>query len=494
MRNAARRLAPRFFALLLAGCSQQGPPPASRTISGTCLVTYFLDDGSTTTLADCGGATVTASGLDGAGRWIQAGATVPTSRGFSVLAPAGNYLLGVKYPSYSYWEYFETALETFALDANVVGRPDAVGASAQTIVTFNVDGMDPWDSNDYLELTSSGASTFKELVHPSGATALPSGAISALLSFDWYGSASRLPDGSRGDVVYLHQDTTMPVPGTALSYQTATRFVELPATFAVANGTTQSLNATLGPVPQTGSLSVDWRTSTFEQYRADIHPDATGTQHLLLVDANPHTLSNRPHLEPGTPDMVILVLAPGTTDQNLVGIPYGQFLPSFWVEYRLVYFNAGLAVTAPGATSAGTFHGVIGRYDPLPAPTGPVTPGVTPPRAPRIGGLDAFQSPSSVGTTPTLSWSLPAVGVPTSYTIAISQPVLAANGGTAFQQIAFLTTSAMSLIVPPGLLQPGVQYVALITAYVKSPDTSDSAPYRLSFPYAYASAVMTFST
>jgi hypothetical protein len=93
-----------------------------------------------------------------------------------------------------------------------------------------------------------------------------------------------------------------------------------------------------------------------------------------------------------------------------------------------------------------------------------------------------------------MSWSLPAIGTPTSYTIMIAQPVVAANGSTTFQTMAYLATSGTSLSVPPGVLQRGVNYVATITAYVKNPDTFDSAPYRHSFPYAWASVVVTFAT
>jgi hypothetical protein len=295
-------------------------------------------------------------------------------------------------------------------------------------------------------------------------------------------------------VVYLHQDATLSIPGTGLSYQAATRFAQLPATFAVADGTTQVLDVTFSAVPQTGSLSVDWRISAFEQYSADINPYATGVEHSLHIDANPHTLSDRPQLEPGNPQMVFLTLPPGTSDQTFAGLPYGQFLPQFWVEFRLTYYTAALAVTALGSASAASFGGSIARYDPLPASGGPVTPLVTPPRSPQIGGADAFQSPAGVGTTPTVTWSLPAVGIPTSYIIEIAQPVVAPNGGTTFQTIAYLTTSATSMSIPPGVLQRGVSYVALITAYVKNPDTSDSAPYHLTYPYAYASAVVTFAT
>jgi hypothetical protein len=494
MENLASPLTQLLPLLLLAACGQQSTPVAARTITGTCLFTFWSDDGSTTTYAGCANTEITSSGLDGAGLWEQLSSTVLGANGFSVPAPAGDCLLGVKYPNFAYWEFFETSMSTFALGANVVARPNAVIPTQQTVATFSLDGFDPWDVNDFLELTSSGGGTFSELVSPfGGGNVVPMGATSAVVSFDWYGSGSRLPDGTQGDIVYVHQVATLPLPGADRSYQTATRFVSLPPTLAVANGTTQSVTATLGPVAQTGSLSLDWRTSSFEQHQAEINPNATGIQHALRVDANPHSLSNRPHLEPGSPDMLVLSVPPGTLDLTLDEIPYGQFLPQFWVEYRLIFFTAGLSVTAPGAFEPGLFIGGIGRYDPLPDVTGPVTPVVTPPLSPEINGLDAFAGPAGVGTSPTVSWSPPAIGAPTSYVVLVSQPVESATGGTTFLNIAYITTTGTSVSVPPGLLEPGVTYVAAITADMKNPDTSESAPYQLSYPYAYASAIVAFT-
>jgi len=324
----ALRLVPLLVPLLLLlpmGCGQAGAPSVSRTITGTCLFTFWLDDGSTTTRPGCNDTAISAFGHTSSGGWTQVSSTAMTASGFSVGAPAGDYLLGVKYPIYLYWEFFETAADGFALGANVVGRSDNLGASSETIATFNLDGLDSWNANDYVELTSSGGSTFEALLYPSDGTSLQAGTTSGLASFDWYGSSSSLPDGTQGDVVYLHQDATLSIPGTGLSYQAATRFAQLPATFAVADGTTQVLDVTFSAVPQTGSLSVDWRISAFEQYSADINPYATGVEHSLHIDANPHTLSDRPQLEPGNPQMVFLTLPPGTSDQTFAGLPYGQF-------------------------------------------------------------------------------------------------------------------------------------------------------------------------
>jgi hypothetical protein len=493
-----RRAAPAlgaFLAVLLAvGCTGDGAPAATRAVTGTCVFTFWLDDGPTATLPGCNGSTVATFGRTGAGGWTQVDSTSPTADGFSIRAPEGDYLLGVKYASFSYWEFFETASSQFDLGANVVGRPDSAAPSSQTVATFNLSGLDPWDANDYIELTSSGGATFKELVYPTGAASLPAGVTSGMVAFDWYGSLSRLPDGSRGDIVYLHQDATLSIPGSGLTYQSASRFAQLPATFVMANGMTQTVDVTLEQVPQTGSLSIDWRTSAFEQYRGDIHPNAGGLAHWLLVDGTPQRLTDKPILQPGTPDLLLMEISPGSPDQNLVDVRYGQFLPESWIEYRAVYYVATLPVTAPGAASASGVGARIGRYDPLPSPSGPVLPLVTPPRTPRIAGVDAFQDPTAVGSTPTLSWSAPAIGAPTSYTIYIAQPMVGANGATVLRTIAYLTTGGTSMTIPTSVLQPGVAYVALITAYVKSPDTSDHAPYHVSYPYAFASAVVTFST
>jgi len=99
----ALRLVPLLVPLLLLlpmGCGQAGAPSVSRTITGTCLFTFWLDDGSTTTRPGCNDTAISAFGHTSSGGWTQVSSTAMTASGFSVGAPAGDYLLGVKYPIY----------------------------------------------------------------------------------------------------------------------------------------------------------------------------------------------------------------------------------------------------------------------------------------------------------------------------------------------------------------------------------------------------------
>jgi hypothetical protein len=260
------------------------------------------------------------------------------------------------------------------------------------------------------------------------------------------------------------------------------------------SGQPRSVDAPLVDVPQTGSLTADWRLSAFEAYLPDIHPAATGFTHQLLVDANPYTLSGMPRIPGGTPDMLWLELPPGVGDQALDAVAYGEFLPSWWVEFTKISFIGRVAITAPGASSSSALGGSIGRYDPMPLAAGPVEPVVTPPRAPRVGSADGFGAPVGVGTSPVLSWSPPSVGTATGYAVQLLQPVVSPGGGTGFQTIGYLSTTGTSMRIPPGVLQPGVEYVGFITAWARDQETIETAPFRVSYPEGWASAIVIFTT
>ncbi len=480
-----------FF--ITSACSTgSGDSIARRTVRATCNATYWHDDGSKSTSSDCTGAELNTRQPDGAGQWSGLATFAKTKDGYAGSAQEGTYLLGAKYTAYSYWEYFETSADSFDLGYDVAGRSDVQWPSSSTPVTFNVDGLDPWDVNDYLQLTSSGCHAWGEIAAPTKTASFATGASSGQVAFDWYGTGKGLPDGSKGDAVYVYQGKSQTIPGGTFSYQAVSRAAQLPASFRVVSGVSQTQSVSLEAVSQTGSLSIDWRLSEFERYAPDIHPNSTPKTHMLLVDAEPHTLTGIPSMVSRTPDMMILSLPSGTPDQDITTLTYGQFLPSFWVEFRQVHYKVGLSITAPGAATATELIGTIGRRDPLPASNGAVLPAITPPRSPMINGIDAFQSPAGVGTTPMFSWSAPALGTATHYVIEIAS-VVNSNGATAFEPVAYLTTVSSAIRMPPGPLQAGTQYVGYLTAYFVTSDAPETAPYRYSIPNAWATTLLTFN-
>jgi hypothetical protein len=126
----------------------------------------------------------------------------------------------------------------------------------------------------------------------------------------------------------------------------------------------------------------------------------------------------------------------------------------------------------------------VSRQDPItlltPPPT-PIVPAVGPVQAPLINGVDALGAQSATGLTPTISWSAPLVGVPTSYSVTIHRLHLAPDLTTSTATpIASWTLAGTRIDVPPGVLQGGERYFVQIVAYANGSDTYATAPYRTS--------------
>jgi hypothetical protein len=104
--------------------------------------------------------------------------------------------------------------------------------------------------------------------------------------------------------------------------------------------------------------------------------------------------------------------------------------------------------------------------------------------APLINGRNAFQAQAGVGLQPTLSWSLPTLGTPTSYRVQIypADPT----------SLAFLYAtvySSQSFTIPPGFLATGSTYYATITAQQAPWDSRDASINRYGYPNSTADCV-----
>ena len=109
----------------------------------------------------------------------------------------------------------------------------------------------------------------------------------------------------------------------------------------------------------------------------------------------------------------------------------------------------------------------------------------TPPAAPLIGGKDAFAPRSGVGPTPSISWSAPAIGKPTSYVVGID------GGNTPPQKGDIVSLSATiysgtSFTLPAGYLRSGGAYSGSITANATPGDLINTPIWGFSGNYASA--------
>jgi hypothetical protein len=129
-------------------------------------------------------------------------------------------------------------------------------------------------------------------------------------------------------------------------------------------------------------------------------------------------------------------------DTDYGTIAYGEFLDEpLWKKTRQTYLRASVPVTAPGATSSATADaGIIAEEEETEErAAAPIAPVLSPVTAPLVNGKDAFAAQTGVGTQPTLSWSAPALGEATSYSVSITEVAVDQSpgnvGGTALSPV-----------------------------------------------------------
>ncbi len=116
---------------------------------------------------------------------------------------------------------------------------------------------------------------------------------------------------------------------------------------------------------------------------------------------------------------------------------------------------------------------------------GPIRPPVTPARDPRLNGKSAFDPLVGITTTPTLSWSPPAVGSPSVYSVSVYYVDTLKDGTKGFFFRGFFHTSETSVPIPPNFLQAGKPHVFGIHAVV-DPAVDPSHPDDRSVNHASA--------
>ncbi len=472
MTTAVRRSCMAFCLALAAACSSS----SSEDMTGTFLDTYWLDDGTKVDVVPAGAA-VRALVPDGTGGYRVYPGTVAANGSFVVKGvPKGSVFIEVSGGGLPPGMGERTERTGIDAGRDIAGRSDQAAATAPTTLRLNLTGLDPWQSWDSLVMLSSGAN----LSLGSAGTLLTMGVTDGSADF---GLMSRNLPGT-ADTVQVYQLATQSV-GAPASLRVATKAGSFTGVSVINGGLTTEL-APLAAAPQTGSLAVDWKTSQFEAYRAQLAPAGSTFNHELAVDAAPHSTAPMPTFA-GMANMLQLAAPDATADLSLGSLPYGQFLPSFWQEFRRARYWGYYWLTMPGSTGMVGFVASIMVRDPQPA-TGAIVPRVSPPQAPTVNGLDALQPQTGVGLTPTFAWSAPALGTPTDYTLSFtSVRVIGTTIATA--PVYTMRVYGTKATVPPGVLEAGTTYVVFLAARVR-PASVALAPRRLALPDANATAVL----
>jgi hypothetical protein len=106
--------------------------------------------------------------------------------------------------------------------------------------------------------------------------------------------------------------------------------------------------------------------------------------------------------------------------------------------------------------------------------------------SPTINGQNFFNDQTGVGTTPTLNWNAPQVGVATGYRIYVYRLYAGLQQAPTTGLVAEFYTAGASLTLPANIFVPGNSYYVLLTAISNPAFDITQSPFRVSMPYGSA--------
>jgi hypothetical protein len=353
-------------------------------------------------------------------------------------------------------------------------------------VILNVTGLQAWADPDDLEFYSVNAGATDYYVQSDATTGAPKVGDTSLssLTFDYSQSDNPfLINGTAGDRAFVTQLIThLVAPGKG--YQSLGK-IFWPPSFDQTNGGTTTLMGAFTDVPQTQSTNLDWRRSEFEALRTAVNPNATAVTQNLTVSTLPGA-STAGNYWSGI--SLIDKNNAVNTDLDLGKCVYGNPFPASWgvfgsaVEYFSVRYALGSAT--PIEEDALIFH----EADVASFGAGPIHPSISPVRAPLINGSDAFTAHTGGTTTPTISWTAPALGTASAYDLLVEQ--LSVTGtATGAREVARIVTTQTSVVLPPGILTANNTYYLRIRSVAMPGIDLTASPNRLAFPRGQAVAM-----
>lgn len=458
----------------------------SRTVTVGQVTTYHPDSGPVQSPASGTALTLT-YGPSGSSTTLTA--TVSNGAASFANVPWGTYALRMGAT------VAVTDATSVDLGVDVLGRPSQARPTGfgTTIATLDLSQMTPWVStSDELEYFSSNAGAVGYLA---STTDLADGVTAAPYTVDWYGTLATLPDPAQGDHSTFTQlaTRTVTVGGTSYTYGAVDRVFDT-STFGLVNGTPATFAVPFQAPASTGSISVDWRGTSFAAFLPDLGTGLAAVYGTVNVggygfgDGSQFLLAQIG----GWPDLLVATSLP-VTDVNLGTLAYGWALPPTMDAFVASSLSARKSVTAPGATGGTSFWASVWSYEyPWGAATHPIAPQVGPVRSLAIAGQAALGSASAVGLTPVVSWVAPAtVPGPIHYSAYVYRVYRTSPTATTTSRTMVLRylTPETSFQIPAGFLQAGEQYVLVVSVAWEPWTAWRSAPFRSTLPQHGATTI-----
>ena len=468
-----------------------------RTVNGVGQLTWISATSRTSVPQDFSAIPAEAIVQDPAGNLVHIPAVAGTGAALGTFTiagvPNGDYIL------HSGNQYLLTSTNSPDLGSSRGGRPNQIPLVGPANLNFSLTNLAPWQTGDTLELFSTEVDDWdfqtESRLLPDPANGFPGVLFPGQTTLDFSldvktldaTAAPALIQGSVGDHLYFAQLSSATSTG-GVSYQALSRLVQFPL-FDLVDGNSVALSGALVDVQKGNTIAFDYRGSAFKsQIATEGNPKANlscanfcggflGVLAQAGTSADGFYTANADLLllpDPGGADLL--------TGLMTYGSPVGAGLVGNWGLIGLARWGGRVNHKLPGKfpVSFGAFSGIDWTADPaaLAAPA-VLTPPLSFPRNIQIDGQPFFSDQTLGSQTPTVSWTAPALGVPTRYELSILELGLTPNGlRTEYirPNVARIITADTSFKVLPGLLLSGHSYVVSISA-IQAP-SAGNAPFR----------------
>ena len=507
-----RLRAPLPSALLLAAalCCGSAAPQARPPISGRIAFHHWTEDGKSTEQAYPPQFVFAEARIPGATGWANWPAQVADDASFTIPGadPAGAYWLRVfDQRDGPIDRYYWTDARDIDLGYDVLGRPDAqVAQDSDTVLEVTTTFGTPWTALDGLEFFVPNIGVDHVRFGYALQRSLQPG--SAGLDFNVVWKDTPLPAASKGDRLHVVRFTETTDAATGLVYSSPVEVFE-PDPFTMSDGQHTAVSGQFVPAPAS-DFPLHFSSRAFSALQPEFNP--TGQEEQigdLQVTAPPEgsqlgDISYREfdkyQLPYDVSPQLFSVVAMPRSDADIhttlhIGNPYpaSDLITSYWTGFDVYLSVVDNPIEGP---AKGYFFGTASTAtrEPL-SDSNMLVPAITPATNPQIEGRDLFSNQTGVGLTPTLSWSAPRVGVPTSYEIELFQLVIQHNNfglvpivGLASFELAALTVpgDVTSVPLPDNLLAAGTWYVVKIRAVHEDGQDARRAPNRRTGPNSHA--------
>lgn len=462
----------------MASASQSWTVTPAGAVHGSDIVNYITDSGPVQQPSDASQMTIAAVFPDGNGGFSTHSGTGLADGSYSIPdVPGGSYWMEAG--THPFVQATSSQLDT---GRDVAERTALNPPTIQTPLDLDLTGLNPWQQGDLQQLFVSNANTWISLGWDSGE--MDDGATTLTQQINW---TSPLIDGGQGDRVYVTQLATTPTAVEGMSVQALAKSLG-PLEVNQPDGIEVSISGELDDVEEGGTFRGKIQGSAFAQLEPAMNPSAAPDSTYFYLDVQPGGTAKG--WIGNTPDLVFFdgTGEPIRTDIDTGDIAYGNPYPEAWGLFLDYIHYVRVDYTVAGAAPLSTYATLEVQSTTLPSLTNPVMPLVGPVASPKINDVSFFLDQTSVGTTPILSWTAPAVGQATGYTVEIYHLF---SDGTFSQQelVGELYTTNTSIQLPPGLLTAGNTYFFCLSAIDEPGVDYTTAPFRHSFPRGVAQSL-----